>query len=127
MTPMHALIVDDNQDNASILAEMLTMEGIESTRVQDPSKLEALLPRLPETRIVFLDLEMPKLNGYEVFNKLRAVQQFRQVPIVAYSVHVSEVSTVRELGFHSFLAKPLDLDSFPQQLSRIIKGERVWS
>ncbi len=127
MTKMHALIVDDNKDNSVILAQMLTMEGVESTRVDEPTKLEELLPRLPETQVIFLDLEMPKLNGYEVFNQIRTVAHLQNVPIVAYTVHVSEINTVRNLGFHSFLAKPLDQDQFPEQLARILNGEPVWA
>ncbi len=127
MTQLHALIVDDNVDNSAILAQMLSMEGIQSTRVKEPTKLESLLPSLPATQVVFLDLEMPKLNGYALFNNLRSTAQFQHVPIVAYTVHVSEINTVRNLGFHSFLAKPLDQDQFPEQLARILKGEHVWA
>lgn len=126
MTQLHALIVDDNRDNSSILAQMLSIEGIQSTRVEEPTKLERLLNSLPKTQVVFLDLEMPKLNGYQVFNQLRSTSQFHDVPIVAYTVHVSEINTVRNLGFHSFLAKPLDQDHFPEQLARILNGDQVW-
>jgi hypothetical protein len=46
---------------------------------------------------------------------------------VAYTVHVSEINTVYQMGFHSFLGKPLDSDLFPDQLARILRGERVWA
>lgn len=127
MTQLHALIVDDNRDNVAILAQMLSIEGIQSTRVEDPTKLEQALSRLPKTQVIFLDLEMPKLNGYDIFNQLRSMPAFRDVPIVAYTVHVSEINTARKLGFHSFLAKPLDQDHFPEQLARILNGEPVWA
>ncbi len=127
MTKSHALIVDDNQDNMAILAQMLSMEGIESTRIEDSTKLEKALLSLPKTQVIFLDLEMPKLNGYEIFNQLRSIDAFKNVPIVAYTVHVSEINTVRHLGFHSFLTKPLDQDDFPDQLARILHGESVWA
>ena len=128
MTQLHALIVDDNKDNSAILAQLLSMEGIQSTRVEESTiKLEKLLPGLPTTQVVFLDLEMPKLNGYQVFNQFRSVPTFRNVPIVAYTVHVSEINTARKLGFHSFLAKPIDQDNFPEQLARILSGEQVWA
>ncbi len=127
MARMHALIVDDNRDNVAILAQMLSIEGIESTRIEDPTKLEKALSNLPKTQVIFLDLEMPKLNGYEIFNQLRSIETFKNVPIVAYTVHVSEINTVRSLGFHSFLTKPLDQDDFPEQLALILKGEPVWA
>ena len=127
MTQLHALIVDDNRDNVSILAQLLSFEGIHSTTIEDPTKLEAMLQRLPETQVVFLDLEMPKLNGYQLFNKLRSIERFQNIPIVAYTVHVSEINTARSLGFHSFLAKPIDQDNFPEQLARILNNQPVWS
>lgn len=127
MTKLHALIVDDNRDNVAILAQMLIMEGVQSTHIEDPTKLEGALNSLPETSVIFLDLEMPKLNGYEIFNKLRSLAKFQNVPIVAYTVHVSEINTVRSLGFHSFLTKPLDQDYFPEQLAHILNGDPVWA
>ncbi len=127
MTSIHALIMDDNPDNVAVLAQMLSMEGIDSTCLEDPTQLQAALLGLPKTQVIFLDLEMPKLNGYQMFNQLRSIDRFKDVPIVAYTVHVSEINTARKLGFHSFLAKPLDQDNFPEQLAHILKGEHVWS
>src|SRR5687768_13636232 len=121
----HILIIDDNADNLGILGEMLAMEGVEYTAVQHPSKLEG---KLGNTKFaaVFLDLEMPGINGYELFEKLKADARFKNVPIIAYTVHVSEINVVRNMGFHSFIGKPLDADAFPDQLARILRGERVW-
>jgi two-component system, cell cycle response regulator DivK len=121
----HILIIDDNADNLGILAEMLTMEGIDYTAVQNPGKLEGKLGTT-KFNAVFLDLEMPNINGYELFEKLKADARFKNVPIVAYTVHVSEINVVRDMGFHSFIGKPLDVDAFPDQIARILRGERVW-
>jgi two-component system sensor histidine kinase/response regulator len=123
----HALIIDDNADNVGILEEMLTMEGINFTSLHDPAKLEAKIKNQPSYDVVFLDLEMPNVDGYEMFRRLKADARFQNVPIVAYTVHVSEINEIRKLGFHSFLGKPLDADAFPRQLQRILKGERVWA
>jgi CheY-like chemotaxis protein len=102
------------------------MEGAEYTAVQNPSKLEGKLGNT-KFNAVFLDLEMPNINGYELFEKLKVDARFKDVPIVAYTVHVSEINVIRGLGFHSFIGKPLDADAFPDQLARILRGERVWS
>jgi CheY-like chemotaxis protein len=121
----HILIVDDNADNLGILAEMLGMEGVEYTAVQNPAKLEGSIGKT-KFDAVFLDLEMPHANGYELFEKMKADPRFKNVPIVAYTVHVSEINVVRNMGFHSFIGKPLDADAFPSQLAKILRGERVW-
>jgi hypothetical protein len=44
-----------------------------------------------------------------------------------YSVHASEINRARDMGFHSCLGKPLNADDFPEQLARILRGERVWA
>ena len=49
-----------------------------------------------------------------------------EVPIVAYTVHMSELDAVYEFGFDGFICKPLDDERFPNQLGRILNGEGVW-
>jgi CheY-like chemotaxis protein len=123
----NALIIDDNPNNTTVLAEMLHLEGVTSIQVQHPEALEETLRHYGQVDVIFLDLEMPKQNGYDVMDMLQRDTQHQAVPIVAYTVHVSEINTARERGFHSFLAKPLDADAFPDQLARILRGERVWT
>jgi CheY-like chemotaxis protein len=124
---LHALIIDDNPHNLGILAELLSMEGINSTQVQHPKHLSAVLQDVSALNVIFLDLEMPDANGYQVLENLKSDSRFRDVPVAAYTVHVSEVNVARKKGFHSFLGKPLDADRFPDQLARILRGERVWA
>lgn len=127
MTTLHALVIDDDANNRGILAEMLLMEGITCTEVANPLHLPKVLDKLEKVDLIFLDLEMPGRNGYQVLESLRTDARHRNVPVVAYTVHVSEISNARKLGFHSFLGKPLDADQFPSQLARILKGESVWA
>ncbi|PJF29257.1 MAG: response regulator, partial [Phototrophicales bacterium] len=74
----------------------------------------------------FLDLEFPNHTGFEIFAKLKALPKLADIPIVAYTVHNSEIDTARKAGFHSFLGKPLTLSKFPDQLQRILTGIPVW-
>ncbi len=127
MNALHALVIDDNTNNRGILAELLEMEGVHCTQVRDPALLDSVLAQANPVNLVFLDLEMPSSNGYEVLDKLKATAGFENVPVVAYTVHVSEINAARQRGFHSFLGKPLDADNFPAQLASILNGERVWS
>ena len=127
MVPKHALIIDDNAANVNVLAEMLTIEGLSCTKVQSPGNLGGTLEQLSAVDIVFLDLELPGTHGYQIFQYLRADPRFKNIPVVVYSVHTSEINAARELGFHSFLGKPLNADNFPEQLARILRGERVWA
>jgi two-component system cell cycle response regulator DivK len=124
---MHALIIDDDSFNLGVLSQMLNMEGVSSSGVINPVALDDALVDSTPIDLVFLDLEMPGIDGLEVFRNLKADNRFQRVPIIAYSVHISEINKVRQLGFQGFIGKPIDADKFPNQLHRILKGEPVWS
>jgi len=124
---MNALIIDDNANSMEVLGELLMLEGIQATHLRNPTQLNTVLEALPKIDLVFLDLEMPGMDGYSVFEALRTHEAFQSVPIVAYSVHTNQLNVARKKGFHSFLAKPLDADQFSEQLTQILRGEHVWS
>jgi CheY-like chemotaxis protein len=127
VTHAHALIIDDDSNNLAVLAEMLSLEDVTYTIVQNPTTVDNVVNQIPKVNVVFLDLEMPNVDGFTVFEKLKSHPRVQNVPIVAYTVHVSEINVARQLGFHSFLGKPLDADIFPDQLARILRGEKVWT
>jgi CheY-like chemotaxis protein len=125
MTSPHALIIDDDANNLKVLGRLLSMAGATFTAIQDSTQIVDVLKDLEKLDIIFLDLEMPNINGYEMLPILKE-QMGITVPIVACTVHTSEIYTARELGFHSFLGKPLQVDKFSSQLNLILSGEAVW-
>jgi CheY-like chemotaxis protein len=124
MTTARALVIDDNPQNLKVLSQMLSKQGVACDECMNPVKLSDSLPELEPVDVVFLDLEMPGLDGYVVKDMLR--EHFGDIPIIAYTVHVSEMNVVRRLGFNGFLSKPLSNERFPTQLARILRGESVW-
>lgn len=123
----HALVIDDNDDNLYVLSELLSMNGVQSYTLRRSIELLTFLQTIERLDVVFLDLEMPRMNGYEVLTSLKQHPRFGHIPVVAYTVHLSEVAVAQQIGFHSFLGKPLDADKFPDQLARILNGEPVWA
>jgi two-component system, cell cycle response regulator DivK len=122
----HALIVEDNARNMQILSSLLAEQGIAHTGVLDPLVVEEVLSRIEHPDVIFLDLEMPGLDGYDVLQLIKSNDRFKNISVVACTVHTSEITTAHERGFDSFLAKPLDPDRFPAQIGRIMRGESVW-
>lgn len=123
---MHALIIDDNAQNVAVLAQMLARQDITSEKLMQPERLPDVLATLPRCDIVFVDLEMPKVDGYAVYTMLRADQRFDGVPIVACTVHLNDIVATHDHGFDGFIGKPLDARKFPAQVRRILNGEPVW-
>jgi CheY-like chemotaxis protein len=120
-----ALLIDDNSLNLKVLKQMLVKQGITCIEVSDPTTLQTILSDLEQVDLVFLDLEMPGFDGYSAKNLLR--DTLGDTPIIAYTVHTSELSTVRQAGFDGMLGKPLNSTRFPDQLSRILSGQSVWN
>ncbi|MBL8161993.1 MAG: response regulator [Anaerolineae bacterium] len=119
-----ALVVDDNVQNLRVLVQLLARQGVQSTEVADPRKLVGAEGSVAAVDVVFLDLEMPGMNGYQVKELLKP--HLGDVPIIAYTVHANEINAVREAGFDGLLGKPLDKSRFPEQLARIMRRESVW-
>ncbi len=126
MPRAHALIIDDDQQNLRVLSQLLMLEDMAVTTLPLAVNLAAELDRIPTIHVAFIDLEMPKVDGFQAMRIIRAHPRCRDTALVAYTVHVSELDVAMREGFDSFLGKPLSAEDFPQQLDRILQGERVW-
>ena len=122
----HALIIDDEKSNLDVMGQMLQLAKMDYTAVQDPNSVGAVLEEGTHFDIILLDLEMPDLNGYDVFSMIQDQPHLQGVPVVACSVHTNEINTVRELGFDSFIMKPLDVDNFADQITQVLSGRAIW-
>lgn len=121
----HALIIDDDPMSLEILTQLLELENFTSTAVQDSSVIDQVLQTLSQVDIVFLDLEMPAVNGYSVLKYLKN-DVGMTAPIVAHTVHMGESHNALAMGFDAFISKPVESDEFHSQLQQILRGERVW-
>lgn len=126
MPKASALIIDDKVSNVNVLVHLLKKEGVNCTAISSPKQLSSVVNELEHIEVVFLDLEMPERDGFSLLHELKANELFQGVPIIAYTVHVSEINEARLAGFDGFLGKPLKASHFPQQLKSILNGEPVW-
>jgi len=121
-----ALVIDDNNMNLETLSVLLNKEGFEAVTLTSPRQIFDTLDEIGQVDIVFLDLEFPNDDGIQMIDEIKTHPVLQDVPIVAYSVHISEIQETRDAGFNSFIGKPLDVSTFPSQLRRILNGEAVW-
>jgi len=104
-----ALIVDDNRDSADTMAMMLQMLGHDTECIYDPWQTnEAVASFDPD--IVFLDIGMPGLSGYDVARGLRAAAgpQLTLVAVTGWG-HAEDRRRTAEAGFDHHLVKPADM------------------
>jgi PAS domain S-box-containing protein len=107
--PHRVLIVDDNEDSAESLALLLRLEG-QDVRVayNGPAAMKLAEEFLPE--MVFLDIGMPGMDGYEVARRLRTIPQLKNAVLVAQTGwgQDEDRQRSREAGFKEHLVKPTD-------------------
>jgi CheY-like chemotaxis protein len=117
------LVVDDNQDAARMLATLLRLKGQEVRVAHDgAAALELLKAEQPD--LVFLDLGMPGMDGYEVARRIRSEPDIAHIKLAALTGWGQEEDRRRtaEAGFDCHLTKPLDartLDAVLAQLSPV--------
>ncbi len=119
------LVVDDNPDNRLLLRMLLTPMGASVVEAEDGlSALERLHSSIPS--LVLLDLRMPGMNGYEVLERIRGVDRWSKVPLVAVtaSAYRHEQELCLKSGFDGFISKPVDAGELTQLIARFM-GDRL--
>lgn len=120
----HALIIDDTASNITIMSRLLGNAQFSYTTVNSVEMLADALRSLTALDIVFTDLNLDGMTGYDVLTILR--QEGVDVPIVACSVYTDEIVRAREMGFDAFIGYPLKIGHFINQVERVLDGQPVW-
>ena len=104
------MVVDDNADAAETLALLLDMLGHEVRTASDGASALALATGAWRPDIVFLDIGMPGMNGYELAGRLRALPGWRETLLVALTGWGAESDRARSLaaGIDVHLTKPVE-------------------
>ena len=119
-----ALLVEDNELNAEIAEEILGMTGIAVECAADGIEAVDMVTECPDGYydIIFMDIQMPKMNGYDAARAIRAMSRnyCKQVPIVAMTANAfaEDVQAAKTVGMNEHIAKPLDLNVLARTLSR---------
>lgn len=106
------LVVDDNHDNRTIIAQMLKISGYQTICATDGlHALELAASEMPD--LILMDLAMPKLDGWGATERLKADPGLSHVPVIAVTGHVThnEISRAIRVGCADYLAKPIDYET----------------
>ena len=113
------LVVDDNHDSALSLAMMLSIMGHETRTAHDGESAVATAESfLPE--VVLLDIGLPKLNGYEVAQRIREQDWGTSMFLIAVTGWGQEEDRQRssEVGLNVHMVKPVE----PSALEKLLAG-----
>ncbi len=122
-TSHRILVVDDNVDAADSLAELIRMQGHEVRVAHDGiSALDAVRGYQPS--LVFLDIGMPEMDGFEVARRLRGMPGLQHTVVAALTGWGQHEDRRRSkaAGFDHHLVKPLDPDVLDELLAGLSHG-----
>jgi len=114
------LCIEDEQEMIDLIRLILTRRGFEVRGANGGKEgLEAIRTQRPD--LVLLDLMMPDMDGWEVYQQMKADEQMRNIPVIVVTAKAQSIDKV--LGLHiakvdDYIAKPFS----PQELMNSVEG-----
>ncbi|MGL1894274.1 MAG: transporter substrate-binding domain-containing protein [Spirochaetaceae bacterium] len=120
------LLAEDNEINQQVAVELLESEGL-FVDVADNGKIAFEKIEINSYDLVFMDLQMPVMDGFEATRKIREKYTDKELSIVAMTADAMTgiEEKVKDAGMNAYITKPIDLEQLWNCLSQWIKpGER---
>ena len=124
---MIALYIDDDLEDTEIFQEAITSvdphvvfytasDGYEGFRVLEHITV------VPD--FIFLDVNMPRMNGKDFLSQIKKKVSFRSIPVIMYSTtsHEDEILAYKKMGAYDFIQKPDSFESLRQTLKKLIQS-----
>jgi DNA-binding response OmpR family regulator len=122
------IIADDDDDDTALLTEALAENDIPRDKVvvaRDGDMLLNLLPAFTgDPCLVFLDLNMPKKNGFKALVEIKSNPRFRHIPILVLTTSNSrkDISKCYEMGANTYFTKPFSYT----ELINLVRAVKVY-
>jgi CheY-like chemotaxis protein len=127
--PFKILLVEDNPGDARLTQEALKDGKVHSHLTVVPDGVEAMAYLNREGQyanalqpdLILLDLNLPKKDGREVLQEIKADDALKTIPVVVLTSSSAEQDVVRSYGLHAncYVTKPVDLEQFMNAIKAI--------
>ncbi len=128
LSPVSILLVEDNPNDVEITIRALRKGQVrnELTVARDGQEALDILfgvknGSIPKPGLILLDLNLPKVNGHEVLEKIKADPKLRRIPVIVLTASTREEDVVRsyDLGVNTFITKPVEFEKFIEVVTTI--------
>lgn len=130
LTEMKILVVEDMDVNWEIISTILEMYGIKCRRAENGKVAVDTLrdSKAGEFDVVFMDIQMPVMNGLEATREIRKLENpyAANIPIIAMTADAfsENVTECFEAGMNGHIAKPIDINNVVRELKKIRKAKQ---
>ncbi len=121
------LVVDDNEMNRDMLSRRLTRQGHEVVVAEDGQRALTLIGERAYD-LILLDIMMPKMNGYEVLERMKADSNLQNIPVIMISAVDDLDSVVKciEMGAEDYLFKPFNPVLLKARVDATLEKRRLY-
>jgi two-component system NtrC family response regulator len=114
------LVIDDNLSSLKVIKAILEQEGYDVFVTDDPITSINLIKKM-NINLCIIDLKMPKINGLELYEKIREINS--NMPVIIMTAYGSIESAVEamKLGVENYLQKPLNYEELKVTISKVIE------
>ena len=114
----NVLVVEDNPVNQIVLKSQLQRMGLEVDVAENGQVALDLFNDSSDYNIIFMDLQMPVMDGIECTETIREINE--EIPIIAVTANVTDLdkSNCKKCGMNGFLPKPLQRDELISELDK---------
>jgi signal transduction histidine kinase len=119
------LYIDDDPANRSLVNRLLTSYDFQV--IEAATGLEGItIARKDPPNLILMDINMPGLDGHETTTRMRSIPVLEQVPIIAVTARTTrgERELALAAGCDGYIAKPIDVDTFPDQIISYLNGRK---
>ena len=128
LAPVNILLVEDNPNDVEITVRALKKGQVrnELTVARDGQEALDILfgsgnGSVPRPGLILLDLNLPKVDGREVLEKIKADPKLRRIPVIVLTASTREkdIGRTYELGVNTFISKPVRFEDFIKVVTTI--------
>ena len=127
----HIFLLEDDIVNQAVMQNLLRNKGANVVVDHWGDLSLTRLQKYPfPVDLILLDIMLPNdISGYDICEAIRAVDKFKDVPIVFVSASDpdKEIPKIRELGLNGFISKPISYYEFFALISDVLNGKTVWA
>jgi two-component system, cell cycle response regulator len=122
--PAHILIVEDNPENLALMTYLLEAFGHTVLRAMDGEEgVQLAASEKPD--LILCDLQLPKLDGFEVADRIRNTPRLSHIPVVAVTACAmrGDHEKVLAAGFKGYISKPIAPEAFVRQAEQFLRAD----
>ena len=119
------LIVEDNDKNMKLARDVLQAKGYTTLEaVTGEEGVSMALAHRPD--LVLMDIQLPNIDGFEAFRRIRSHPDTQAIPVVAFTASVmsSDRHRITDAGFDGFIGKPINLKEFLETVRKTLEGPK---